>query len=331
MRGNDTLVFDPGNQFTDELAPPYTVMPSSWRRFIFHVLKPRDFSLYMYLCTLCDKHSVAYPSLSQIQDDLDISSGTTVTLALTRLEELGFILRKRGALPRQRSMPHQNIYQRPSPHFTLLRLLELKKIDGNLNPIGIVGPRSTVESKAVHMMLKKLLSGTYHHYEMLDDAAERGVFLQSELCKLLDGKRSEASISFEIFQNRLAARTRTRLRKSEDALLSQVSTAVNRVSPSLNGQVFLVTLSQRLQGFRDRLGQAVDRKNILEVEAWLTSFEREVDRIQQDALQHVDEGAKKDKAAESAGQIIFSFQQYTFAVAQLKKVLSRAAADAVPF
>ncbi|MGC2634499.1 MAG: helix-turn-helix domain-containing protein [Candidatus Cybelea sp.] len=285
VRGNDTLVFDPGNQFSDDLAPPYAVIPSSWRTFLFRILKPRELSLYIYLCSLCDKNSVAYPSIAQIRNDLDISSDTTVTSAIKALEDAGFFMRKRAVLPRQSNGAHQNVYQRPSMHYTMLRLLEMQRIDSNLRPLTDSDTTARRESKAVHMTLKKLLGSGYHRYEMLSGEEERSEYLKTQLRALLETKRDSAKVSFALFQERIAISTVSRLKRAEDQLVAALhDTARNIAAPTPHLTATLSLLPHTLRIQRGQLREAVDRKSVAAVEGWLHNFKREFSRMESEII-----------------------------------------------
>lgn len=122
------VIIDPRNAFDDECAP-FTEIPAWWSGFVFHVLNARQISLYLYLCMLLDAEGVCAPTVEQIRGDLGLS-GSIVFGALGALDASGFILRQRRYLATLRS--RRNVYQRPACEFTVLRLLETGKIDGEL-------------------------------------------------------------------------------------------------------------------------------------------------------------------------------------------------------
>lgn len=324
MKGNDGLVFDPGNQFSDDIAPPYTVIPAWWRTFLFRMLKPRELSLYVYLCSLCDKHSIAYPSVAQIQDDLAISSATTVTGALKALEDLGLFLRKRAALPRRRSTGHQNIYQRPSAHHTILHLLKTRRVDGNLQLAPSSDEKTRRESKAVHMALKKMLGPGYHRYEMLSNEPERYDYLTSQLDDLLTRKRTTAAALFTLFQRGTAISAVSRLKRAEDQLIVTLhSVAYDRSVGSNNFDAMLTLLPQVLRSQRDRLRGAVDRQSIPALESWFDGFKRDVSRTEAEIV------ALVSKANRST--ISLAFNTYRLAPNRLAEALKPLATGDVPF
>jgi hypothetical protein len=125
------VVIDPRNAFDDECAP-FTEIPAWWSGFVFHVLNARQISLYLYLCMLLDAQGTCAPTVEQIRGDLGLS-GSIVFGALGALDAAGFILRQRRYLASLRS--RRNVYQRPACEFTVLRLLETQKIDGDLRAV----------------------------------------------------------------------------------------------------------------------------------------------------------------------------------------------------
>ncbi len=125
------IIIDPQNAFDDECAP-FTEIPAWWSGFVFHVLNARQISLYLYLCMLLDGEGICAPTVEQIRQDLGLS-GSIVFGALGALDGSGFILRQRRYLPALRS--RRNVYQRPACEFTILRLLEAGKIDGDLRAV----------------------------------------------------------------------------------------------------------------------------------------------------------------------------------------------------
>ncbi|GAC1491654.1 MAG: hypothetical protein NVS3B17_02280 [Vulcanimicrobiaceae bacterium] len=109
---------------------PLTQIPSWWAGFLFHVLNPRQLSLYLYLSLLSADGGSCHPTTKQIREDLGISSLTIVFEAMSALEQGGFISRSRRNLTELKS--RRNVYQRPSCEFTILRLLESGRIDALL-------------------------------------------------------------------------------------------------------------------------------------------------------------------------------------------------------
>lgn len=122
------VILDPTNAF-DDGCRPFTEIPAWWSGFVFHVLNARQITLYLYLCMLLDAEGVCAPTVEQIRQDLGLSS-SIVFGALGALDTAGFILRRRRYLVSLRS--RRNVYQRPSCEFTVLRLLEMGRVDGEL-------------------------------------------------------------------------------------------------------------------------------------------------------------------------------------------------------
>jgi predicted transcriptional regulator len=131
---NSRLVFAKGNQWVKEKdSAPFFGLPAWWRRFMFQLLTPREVTVYLYLCSVMDPNAVAYPTVDQIAEDMAIKSRSVIVEALNRLIEMGFLLR--GAEPYNgRVMGKRVVYQRPLPHYTILKLLELGLIDAELYP-----------------------------------------------------------------------------------------------------------------------------------------------------------------------------------------------------
>jgi len=124
-------LIDPDNAFTDSCAP-LAEIPSLWSGFLFHVLNPRQRSLYLYLTLFTGETGMCHPTKKQIRQDRGLASLTIVFEAISVLEQEGFILRRRQNFPELKS--RRNVYQRPSHEFTVLRLLQASKTDGQLRP-----------------------------------------------------------------------------------------------------------------------------------------------------------------------------------------------------
>lgn len=122
---------DSDNTYSDSCEPLATI-PAWWAGFFFHVLNPRQLSVYLYLSLLCVEDNRCHPTTKQIRQDLGIASLTIVFEAISALEANGFILRRRQNLIELKS--RRNVYQRPSCEYTILRLLELGRIDAMLRP-----------------------------------------------------------------------------------------------------------------------------------------------------------------------------------------------------
>lgn len=81
---------------------------------------------------LAGDSGVCHPTANEIRADLNLSSGSIVFDAISALERNGFILRQRRRIEELNS--RRNVYQRPACEFTVLRLLQLGKIDGEMRP-----------------------------------------------------------------------------------------------------------------------------------------------------------------------------------------------------
>jgi hypothetical protein len=121
-----------GNQLGGKMPPPFFSIPAWWRRFLFRVLSPRELTVYLYISSLLDKNSLAWPTQAQIANETGVSSIDTVARAIKRLVQLGFFIRNTQHV----AGAQRSVYQRPAPEFTLLRLLDAKKIDNQLFPPG---------------------------------------------------------------------------------------------------------------------------------------------------------------------------------------------------
>jgi hypothetical protein len=172
---NSRFVFQPGNQWTDKDNAPYFVIPSAWRRFLFHVLSPRELTVYLYVCSLTDRNAVAYPTTAQIVEDLGVKSRVTVNDGLENLKRLGFLLTETGSQGRLRN---RSIYQRPAPQYTLLTLLTLELIDEGLFPVGKPhGEGAASTDKAVSLHLQSLLQESYVAYDRAPQQQKRAVLI----------------------------------------------------------------------------------------------------------------------------------------------------------
>jgi len=149
---------------------PYVELPSWWSGFLFHVLNPRQLSLYVYLTMLLGDVGVCDPTTNQIRKDLGLASLTIVFDAMSVLEESGFILRERRM--------RRNVYQRPSCEYTVLRLLESGKIDGLLRPVpGFVNEMSDDSRRLKDEWLRGVLGDRYQSYTEAEPEAKRQILI----------------------------------------------------------------------------------------------------------------------------------------------------------
>jgi hypothetical protein len=141
---------------------PQAKIPAWWSGFLFHVLNPRQVSMYVYLTMLADEYGVCHPTIEQIRKDLGLLSTTMVFESIAVLEEYGFFVRSRESLPESRS--RRNVYRRTACEYTLLRLLETRKIDGELAPLGGGDGASNESRQLVKAGLRELLQDDYDRY-----------------------------------------------------------------------------------------------------------------------------------------------------------------------
>lgn len=167
------VILDPKNAF-DDGCRPFTEIPAWWSGFVFHVLNARQITLYLYLCMLLDAEGVCAPTVEQIRQDLGLSS-SIVFGALGALDVSGFILRERRYLPSLRS--RRNVYQRPSCEFTVLRLLENGKIDGDLR--AVPGEMSADSEQLKTEWLAGVLGDRFPRYAAAAPAAKTDLLIQA--------------------------------------------------------------------------------------------------------------------------------------------------------
>jgi hypothetical protein len=195
MRGNNSLILDPGNQFRASDAPPYFIFPNWWRRFIFVILSAEELRLYCCLCTYFDSHSIAYPLRKHLANETGVSEQVIVA-CLKRLKQLGFILSAKQLIQRTFSEPiKRTVYQRPAPEFTLLQLLSADEIDEDLYPVKYPTVDAKLSEAAVDVGLRRLLGPEkYPIYSYIADRLEKRSILRDALTKSLNRRRNGASI-----------------------------------------------------------------------------------------------------------------------------------------
>src|SRR5690348_5766736 len=118
--------------------------------------------MYVYLIMLADDAGVCHPTIEEIRKDLGLLSTTMVFESIAVLEEYGFFMRSRQALPESRS--RRNVYRRTACEYTILRLLETNKIDGDLRPVGSSEPASDESRQLVQHGLEVILKDRYRGY-----------------------------------------------------------------------------------------------------------------------------------------------------------------------
>lgn len=131
--------------------------------------------MYIYLLMLSDDSGVCHPTIEQIRKDLGLLSTTMVFESIAALEEHGFFMRSRQTLPESRS--RRNVYRRTACEYTILRLLETNKIDGELRPVGAGDPPSDESRQMVHEGLVQVLGSDYHAYAAASAEHKRDVLV----------------------------------------------------------------------------------------------------------------------------------------------------------
>jgi hypothetical protein len=154
---------------------PQAQLPAWWSGFLFHVLNPRQVSMYVYLIMLSDGYGVCHPTIEQIRKDLGLLSTTMVFESIAVLEEYGFFVRSRESLPESRS--RRNVYRRTACEYTILRLLETNKLDGDLLPVGSSNAASADSRQLVDIGLKEMLGVQYGRYAAAESAQKREVLM----------------------------------------------------------------------------------------------------------------------------------------------------------
>lgn len=162
---------------------PLAQLPAWWSGFLFHVLNPRQLSMYVYLVMLSDSHGVCHPTIEQIRKDLGLLSTTMVFESIAVLEEYGFFVRSRESLPESRS--RRNVYRRTACEYTILRLLETNKLDGDVLPVNGGDAVSKDSRHLVETGLKELLGDYFARYAAAVPSEKRDVLMNilSELLR----------------------------------------------------------------------------------------------------------------------------------------------------
>ncbi|HET7814715.1 MAG TPA: hypothetical protein VFL13_10120 [Candidatus Baltobacteraceae bacterium] len=139
-------------------------------------MNPRQISMYIYLIMLTDGRGVCHPTIEQIRKDLGLLSTTMVFESIAVLEDYGFFVRSRQALPESRS--RRNVYRRTACEYTVLRLLETNRLDGNLSPVGAPDDASEESRALVTEGMKKMLEGDYPLYAAAAPERKRDVLIE---------------------------------------------------------------------------------------------------------------------------------------------------------
>jgi hypothetical protein len=152
---------------------PFVYMPAWWSGFLFHLMAPRHVAVYTYIAMLGSETGLSTPTVREIQHDMNLASDTVVFDALRALEDAALIqrVRLRGN--------GSNAYRRPACEFTLIRLLELGRIDGSLRPIveGASENKSQDATDLAHEGLKALLGSDYERYRATPHRQRRDFLL----------------------------------------------------------------------------------------------------------------------------------------------------------
>lgn len=132
--------------------------------------------MYVYLMMLADDRGVCHPTIEQIRKDLGLLSTTMVFESIAVLEDYGFFVRSRQALPESRS--RRNVYRRTACEYTILRLLETNRVDGNLQPVGSPDAASGDARQLVDEGLREMLEERYAHYASAPSEKKREVLTE---------------------------------------------------------------------------------------------------------------------------------------------------------
>lgn len=131
--------------------------------------------MFVYLTMLSDDHGVCHPTIEQIRKDLGLLSTTMVFESIAVLEEYGFFVRSRQTLPESRS--RRNVYRRTACEYTVLRLLEANRIDGELVAIGAGDPPSADGRELIQQGLRDVLETRYAVYAAAPEQQKRDVLI----------------------------------------------------------------------------------------------------------------------------------------------------------
>lgn len=131
--------------------------------------------MYVYLIMLSDDNGACHPTIEQIRKDLGLLSTTMVFESIAVLEEYGFFVRSRESLPESRS--RRNVYRRTACEYTILRLLETNKLDGDICPAGAGDPASPEARALVEIGLRDVLGGQYVRYASAPSEQKRDVLM----------------------------------------------------------------------------------------------------------------------------------------------------------
>jgi len=150
----------------DKESKPFYTFPAWWRRFIFQVLTPREFTVYHYYLSVLNTAGVAFPVDAQILADLCLVDSDAVSKARKKLVKLGFLLVPSDAEVRDFSMAARPVVQRPCVQYTIRELLR-EQIDGELFPVGnkLHSEHAKASASVVQAGIKHMLGDAYRHYK----------------------------------------------------------------------------------------------------------------------------------------------------------------------
>lgn len=131
--------------------------------------------MYVYLIMLSNDRGECHPTIEQIRKDLGLLSTTMVFESIAVLEEYGFFVRSRESLPESRS--RRNVYRRTACEYTVLRLLESNKVNGDLAATGSSDPASGDSRQLVEEGLQELLGERYGRYASAGPENRRDVLI----------------------------------------------------------------------------------------------------------------------------------------------------------
>lgn len=132
--------------------------------------------MFLYLAMLADDRGACHPTIEQIRKDLGLLSTTMVFESIAVLEEYGFFVRSRQTLPESRS--RRNVYRRTACEYTILRLLETNRLDGDLQPLASVDPVSDEARELMQAGLREMLGDAYGQYAQAPEESRRDLLVQ---------------------------------------------------------------------------------------------------------------------------------------------------------
>lgn len=112
------------NDQTHDPYRPNLRIPTVWRRFVFQVMKPRDFVTYCSIIAHSNNYGCAFITYDKLTTYSGLTDSRLIRASVNKLKNLGFILTnepeiKSGAI----------VFQRPSIHHTMSILLSDKIIN----------------------------------------------------------------------------------------------------------------------------------------------------------------------------------------------------------